>query len=445
MELEKTPIYAEVENITKETKFSKAFYWEAKVLIDDVEYPIFKLLSLDFVRNYKDNIGDQIMMQCYVPLGFYTKKIYSNKHNMEINLYKKTVGHDAEVVSMYPYKGILVTKEAPSVTGKDLDNYTEEQLDNMDILTINIQLIDKSIEKLRMTTVGGIFRDTTNDAVVRGMMYQESKDVLVDGKPSVDLIDWVPTGNKKVRDHVVIPQGTKLLDVPNYVQEKCGGLYPTGLGNYMQNKVWWIYPLFNVKRFDDEERKVAMLFKVPTKRMSNIDRSYRVEDNKLYMLVTGNVKSKDDGDMKILNKGNGFRQADASQLMTAKALQAEDNKVVINRGTLNTEAMLEERQDGKQNAPLSLNQISSNKLKAMSDVASRLGGTLELTWENSDADELIPGMMVRFHYMDNEDMKNIDGVLHYSHTFIQLAGTTITSDRHTSVTYLGIFSSKVMT
>lgn len=443
MELEKTPIYAEVENIIKETKYSQSFYWQAKVLLEDIEYDIFKVLSLDFVRNYKDNIGDLVMMSCYVPLGFYTKKIYHNKHNLEINLYKKAVGNDNQVIAVYPYKAILVTKRAPSVTGKDIDNYTEEQLDLMDILTIDIQLIDKSIEKLRLTTVGGIFRDTTNDAVVRGVLYQESKDILIDAQPSVDRIDWVPTGNTKVRDHVVIPQGVKLLDVPNYVHEKCGGLYATGLGNYMQNKIWWIYPLYDIKRFDDEQRKSAMLFKVPTKRMSNIDRSYRLEDNKLFMLVTGNVKSKDDGDMQFLNKGNGFRQADASQFMSAQAVEIQDNKAVMSRGDLNTEATVETREDGKQNAPLSKEAISSNKLKAISDVASRAGGTLELTWENSNAEELIPGMMIRFHYMDNEDMRYIDGVLHYAHTFIQLAGTTITSDRHTSVTYLGIFSSKV--
>jgi hypothetical protein len=448
MELEESPIYWEIKTIIEDGPKPISKFYTAKVHYDQESVDILKVLTVDFVKNFEVNTGDQIQLEVMIPLGTYVKKIFPNKHKLEISLTVSPLNEAGDSTSKEDlqevrYKAMPVLQGMISYEGSQYDIYSEEALNNIEILNVSFQLIDRSLEKLRLVTFGGIFRDCLNEDVLSVVLASETNEVLVEGKPSIDTIDIVPTVNQEKRAHTLIPQGTKLIDVPNFIQKHCGGLNNTGVGSYISQKKWWVYPLFDTARFDEEYRKTLMVYKIPERKYSNIERTYRTDGNTTFILATGEINIKDDAEAEFLNSGNGFRQANADLFMGNGVTTTKDNVTNIKRSQVNDELVIINREDGVNNALLSPTPISSNRFASMSLVTARNGGIINMVWENSNDSLLIPGMLAKIHYMDGNDLVVVNGVLLYCHTLVQLGSSGVTTNRHTTYSALGFFVTKI--
>jgi hypothetical protein len=448
MELESSSLYNEVQLITAQTSKPVSNYWTAEIHTGDVTTQLMKIITIHTFRDYEKNIGDELMMEAVVPLGVYAKIIFPSRAVLEITLYKTPVAEvganiqDDQSVESERFKAVLVLDGLPNVEGSEIGQLTQQQLDLKDIINIHFQLLNKSLDKLRTLTVGGIFRNTRTDSVIRAMIGKETKELKINSSPVVDLVDVNEGSNKTVKDHVVIPQGTKLTNLPTYIQESCGGVYNAGLGSYFQNKTWYVYPLYDTTKINKALRTITLI-KVPKRRFTGIERTYREAGTSLFVLGTSDTRFKDDGSVNFMNSGNGVMLADAGQFM-GNLVATAANKAILKRTKLNSEFVNKLKEDGINNIQLSVEKISSNPFNAFSRLAGKEGGIFDFVWENSNPSLIFPGMMAKVLYIDGADLQELNGVILCSDSLVELEGTGFTGSKHRSTTRLSVFVNKAV-
>jgi hypothetical protein len=446
MEIEDSSLFNEVQEITSGSEKPVFYYWTGEIHTGDTTTELMKVITWHTVRDYENNIGDELTLECAIPLGVYAKIIYPNRAILEITMYRAPISETGNViredlaVESERYKAVLVLDGMPNIEGTELGQLTQATLDLKDILTVNFQLFNRSLEKLRTVTVGGIFRNTRTDSVITAILGKESKDLLVDSKAAVDAIDVITGSNLAIRDHIVIPQGTKLIRVPTFIQERCGGVYTTGIGTYFQNRSWYVYPLYDTTKLNQAAHTLTLI-KVPKRRFTGIERTYREAGTSIFVLGTSETKFSDDGSTNFMNSGNGVMLADASQFMES-IVSTINNKTTISRSKLNSEFLARKKEDGINNVQISNDRISANSFIEYSKLAGRDGGLYEFIWENSKPDLLFPGMLTRILYISNNEIEELSGVLLFVSTVTQLEGVGITGKRHKTTSNLSLFVNK---
>lgn len=447
MYLEKSPIWLAVRKIFSETQKPVRFSYTAKLHTVKEDVDIMKIVTIDIIRDYIKNVGDVVMIEFIMPLGEYAERLYPYRTNLELTIFRKQLEEVGEVFKKNSpkeserFKAVFLPEENPQLKGTDILGFNKETLDHSAMLTIKLQLLNRSLEPLRIKTTGGIYKNTTNEDVIRGIMMGESLNVLVDGKPSVDGIDMVKADNQETQRHVIIPQGTMLTSVPSFCQEKMNGVYSTGIGTYLQSfagkRYWFIYPFYNTKRFTENVKKV-IFYVVSSKRYPEVERTYRESGDILYITITTDKSYKDKAETEQMNTGSGFRMADARSFLKKPISVTEDGPVGV-RNKLNFEVAIKERIDNLNFAPLSDRKISSNPFPQYSQIAQKNGGRIDLTWNNSNPSLIYPGMPCKYVYMENDKKMEQEGVILFCHTVVQLQGQGILAKAHVTTSKLTLF------
>jgi hypothetical protein len=268
-------------------------------------------------------------------------------------------------------------------------------------------------------------------------MTKFTEDLEIDEGKAVEKITLIKPDNDEEREHFLIPHGTKILDVPNFIQNKCGGVFSTGLNTFFQNNQIYIYPIANLKRFDEEEQTLTVI-RVPENRYSDIERTYKLDDKRLTVLATSESKFSDINKAMLLKEGNGVRFADARKFMN-KITETKDNKSIIKRKDTNHEYLSVPLE--KQNSvEMAETRIHSNPFKEYSKHAKKDGGLFSFVWQNADISLLYPGMPVKVLYSDQEDVKELQGVLLKVHGVIQSTVQGMAPSGHFSQASLFVYA-----
>ena len=452
MDIEKTPLFQEIKQIIDEGPKPVNYFYKFKIHAGDKEFETIKVVDLDFKKDYHNGYADEITVKAVIPLGLWAKVIYPVLHILDITVIKTPIKEVSD--STQPDEDIVAERftavpigDYPVVSGKNIDNMSIQALDLQNIFTIEFQLIDKSIEKLRMVTFGGIFRRATPEDVIKGVLAKESGKIKTINGAAIKTVDMVPANNEEKREHFLIPHGTRIIDIPKYVQERCGGVYTCGINCYYQSKGWFVYPLYNVQRYNQAPKKMTIM-KVPKQRYTGIERTYREDGNILYVIGTSDSNFDDSSYVNTLNQGDGLRFADSRRFLR-DIVEKKDNKAIIERDKVNHEFVFSKKSDRpdnkrNQNVHLSSENINSNPFMQWSKLAYTNGSNYEFDWENSDPNILIPGMMVRILYMNKLEMKELNGVLLLAHNSVQLRGSGLTATRHITNTKLIIFANSII-
>lgn len=445
MEIEETPIYQEIKEIIDEGPKPIAFYYKAKVHTPEGDYEVMKVIDTQITRDYIANAGDEIRTTLLIPLGLWAKLIFPYRTELEITLIKaplQEVGDEAELDETIESKRYIATPNPdnmPVIDGRDINKLTASELDLKDIFQIEFQLHDRVAYQLRLITCGGVFRRVTGEQVVKYLLATESsKHTKSDDAASFQGVDFIECNNKDKREHLVIPHGTNLVDLPVYIQKNAGGLYSTGVGCYYQNRYWFVYPLWDTQRYD-KATKTLKIIKVPVVRYTGIERTYREEGDTTYILATSNSEISDDSYTNFAMSGNGTRFADSRQFIR-NFVDIKDNKAIASRGKSNHEFLFVDRGEERNAVYMSKKRISSNPYVQRSELAGKKGQLFVFVWENSNPDLVFPGIMCKIHYMNSDELMEINGVVLAANTSVRLAGVGITGKRHVTATTMVIFA-----
>lgn len=446
MAIRDTSLQSEIDRILELGPVDAHYLWVCEIHTPVDTFEVYRLLSIDIDRDYVDAYSDNVRIEVAIPNGQYTHRILPYRNNITVTLQKRPIGElteeeDMEAsVSRFRMRAVLDEESNPLAEGNLEYSTKEETADHMGIVEVSFQLLDLAIEQLRLKTTGTIVRDAVPGEALQALLSRMSKSIKVPEDAAVKGVDLVEPDNQNIRQHVVIPQGTKVINLPGYIQRYAGGIYNKGMGYYLQQGIWYLYPQFALDRFDKTGRTLTVIT-LPTNRYPTLDRTYRSEGGKVIVLSTAKVTFHDDSEVLQLNQGNGVRYVDSSRVLES-TVEVSKNKALIRKEDRAAEYLLQERADGQNTAFFSEERITDNHAYQASLLARRAGTHVEVNWENSNPDLIYPGMPVRYHYYEEDVVRTLNGIVIRAYSYIASAGQGIGSRRHRSITNLVLFLEK---
>jgi hypothetical protein len=127
--------------------------------------------------------------------------------------------------------------------------------------------------------------------------------------------------------------------------------------------------------------------------------------------------------------GNGVRYLDATQVIGGWR-NVSNNIATVARSNNMRQIALRRRRTGLDYAPMSGRRITANPYYESSEVAPRVGSTIQVVWENADPDLIYPGMPVRYVYLDDNRLVDVHGTVIGTEFLAGIKGQGVTSNRY---------------
>ena len=441
MEFEDSSLMQEVAAV-QNSETRPQFTWSCQLFTGDKTMTPLKVLSIDEDWDFENMFAPELMIKIAMPGGMYAYDVYPGQADLEIEVTRrplKEVGDnpDEDIPERtIRYRAILVDRGNPVMEGNNANVPTRVVLDLTKIEEVEFQLISKIVEKLRVVSIGGVYRGNTVEEVIKGILTTESAKIKIDNDTDIKGVEMLPASNTKARDHIVIPHGLPLVLLPEYIQKRCG-VYSAGMGYFLLNNYWYVYPCYDTERYA-ETTETFTVINVPRNKFRQVERTWRKDGDNLVIIASGDVKFRDGSNKTQLNMGNGVRFMDAN-VAFGDAVKVEGNKAIAARAVNNSEFISEEREDGLKLARLSDNPITANPYEEFSKMARRAGSVFAFTWENADLSLIKPGMMGKIMYLEEDEIKEVYGVILKASTFHHMTEPGYTATRYRSNTALSIY------
>lgn len=367
--------------------------------------------ALTITRDYENNVGDYIEAKISVPPGTFIEDIYPHMQNCEITIRtrKQYTNNGKPWVSSVKYKAIFLKDKNAAIP--NAKHFSKHDLNQMQPFIITFQLIDRSVEAMRIKTTSGSFSvkgvDSVNEALAT-ILSSESSKVLVENKPAIDFIHVYDADNPGKLTSLTMPSYSRVVEIPDYIQERSIGVYTSGLGHYIQKCMlkpgkidtgMWVFPLYG------PEKKKADIMEIycPTQEGSVTSLPGAIyQDGRYIILAYKPTFQENDKETKVMSTGTGFRAADASKMMS-KPVTVSPKGPIFERNKLNTEIVFKEREDGINFAVNKGNYFNTFAMAA--EITKDKANFLTIQVPNLDHDVIRPGMNV---YISMMGVKPVD-------------------------------------
>lgn len=451
MELERTPFFQEVRKIINQGPLPVHYSWSMILMAGKKRLAPMKVISLVISRDYTGDFADDIVVEIMMDVGTFHHTVFPNKDNLIAILSREPIKESNVELDMtrdieaQPLRAVLLDNHSAVMESNRSYVATPKETNQMDVMTLKMGLSDPALEKLRMMTFEGIYRDCATWELARYILTVASREVSDDEDFRIRGVDVYEPSNNEKKENIVLPNSLRLMDVPLYLNESVAGIYNSGFGYYLQRKKWWLYPTMDIHRYNKSVKGMTII-KVPYERLADSDRTYRLTPNflvpnQLIALVSENAKAVDDTEYLQLNEGNGLRFADANKMFDEFGKTAKNKTIITRKENLN-EYLAEPRITGLNNVQRSPNHITTNTFLEASRMARRQGMFVTCTWEHSDPGAIWPGMPVKYLYMVKGKVFEAFGVVQKVEHFWRLATPGITTRRHICSSSMLLFIGK---
>lgn len=413
------------------------FRWEAEFIVDDKVTKPRKVLMIDEVRDFAIDYTDVIRLDLMMVLGDYEDKILPNRNKLKVILKEIPIFERSEAVDtkrdilVRTFKGVLVEikdgqlQDQPSVDGQQ------------SLKRVVLQLVELGIDELRLTTIGGIFAEELTIDVIKGLLGFYSDQLELPEQHRIKGVEVRPPNETTVRRNVIIPHGTSLMDVPGYIQRYAGGVYNYGLGFYLHNRIWYVYPLFNTDQYETSKFRLDILV-VPSNRLESTDRSWMIKSQTLYIVTNGERDMHDKVDQLFVNKGNGVRFSLATASFTSWA-NIGGNVATANPTKTTAQYEAAKRDSNQKAIPFGANRLTDNVAYETSKIVEREGRYFQFVWHHSAPRLLYPGMPIKLRYEASTGIIELYGVLLKAEINVTLDSPGDTQQRYRHNTTLTVF------
>ena len=284
---------------------------------DEKIFTPFKVLNIDFIDDYEKHTFQEIKARVVIPLGMWVKCLYGARNDLlaivrRVPLANTTyeVLQDAEVEE-FVYDCIFHLKQNQNFEANAHASSSRTDLDiRGELLEIDVELLCRNVELVRKVTVGGKYRNAKPEDTIKNILSSFTEDLEVEGSKAINSISMVDAINTEKRDHIIIPHGMPLLDAPLYIQKHCGGVYNVGLNCYAVEDKIFVYPVYQTDRFE-KEKKTLTVYKIPTNVAPQVEQSFMVDGDALFVLGLSDAAFGDQSLPKKLASGSGVRHTDS--------------------------------------------------------------------------------------------------------------------------------------
>lgn len=451
------PLKPDFERIFKTDKPEVVFKYTAVIHTADLkdksgkvtskasDFEPMKVISLDIRDDYTNNLGGEANLSVMVGLGDYVHRVMYHYENIEVSIYRQSFrekpspGESRSRRLVNRYKAKLDFGVNPDYRNEGLKRLDIFDLNSKDVVTLTFALMLRDLEALLLETVTGVYTNVKADSFVRALFGARAKNLKVEGKPVLDAIDMVTPHNQDTLTQVVLPSGTRLLDIPTFLQNKAGGLYRTGVGTYLKHykgkKTLFIYPTAGVEE-GDKDPPTLLLYRLPKEQFGAVDHSYRIAGNVVHALISRDSIIAPD----YSKTPNSFQSVDSASL-TNKGFEATPAGPVGDPSRLMTNVAIREQPDGAPAGMYTKDRLSDNAFTALTAMEVGHGKLFVLVWDYANPDLLYPGMKTEYRMVDTDGkVKTIKGRLVVMHTVIQLPNKGLGETAYLTSVMMVIFS-----
>lgn len=441
-------IQYEIDAIKKSNHYTTCWDIEVHIHTPKATLPILYVERFDRLKDYVERFTDVVNITVAVPSGMWTRDILPHKDKLEISVEFVPIASTTQYTRLLSgerikrrYLAKLTHEDNSMVESNSEQNSVKRKLDSESISVVTFQLVSKQVMALRAKTVGLIARKTTGMEVIRYCLTEHSKN-LQSGEPEeIHGVHFVPGYTDEVREHVIVPHLTRLVSLPKVVDNAIGGLYPTGMSYYLEGNYWFVYPLFDTKRFAQAEHTLTII-NVPANRLPGIEKTFRITKTQLIVISTGKVKYKDTSIAERDTYGDTVRFVDSRKVVEEFA-KREDNKLQADYSKNVTEMTIDQNVKDPSRASIHTGVVVTSAYnKELTKLAMRNGTVVMITWENSNDFALYPGMPVRFMFVVDGQARQLYGTLLSAETMLYQANKDIKQQKFHSTTVLTCFLSK---
>lgn len=446
MSVDSTLLMREVDRVTQEGNSYSNYRNEIKILANKKWITPVRLDYLSLDRDFSSGqLGDIRRVEFLMNYGDFAIDILPFRDNLQVDLsyiplIENTSSREVDNrTDVKRYRAILDLSgnENPELSNKNSQVKSREAMNQIGMIKVQLQLVDELVYKLMMVTCGTTYRKSTTINALLAIYTQYATLIGGTDQERLTAINVVDGASTDVRQQITIPDGMLLKDVPDFLQNKEGGVYATGLGRYVMNQTLYVYPLFDTTRYG-KNAKVLNLINVPNDRYQGAEKTFKDTSRHITVLATGNATSLDQGLSDRIQNGNGLRFADARKMFTDFTIE-KDNKVLVDRATNLFEVTMEALETGVNNIRWAKDRLTSNPFKQYTELARKQGLPITVEWTHGDPDLLYPGMPVKFQTISDNRVKTYHGVLLgvSDRRTATDAGSVV--NRHASKVTLGVF------
>lgn len=418
--LDNNPFRAEVSEIAAKGKTKSAFYIEAHITSSKGTFKAMNVTGLNRYRDYIDDYTQSLIVTVNATLGQYEQLIHADTSSITLTLTMYEIGFQSAFSlsslthpKQFTYKAKLLEIDSSQISQNNpMSN--NPQIGDMTFREFNLQLLEPCFESVSIKTVGGVFRKTVGIDLIKTLLTNYSTDDEVDAVTSVKGVDVVAGFSETITEQIIIPHMTPLTKAINIINNNCGGIYPTGFSYFLQNNLWYIFPPYDLTRFDKTNRTITVV-NLPKDRLPNIEKTFFNSSTKLIVLSTRDTKIIDHREAKTFNDGSSIRFVDANKLYENFG-SVEDNKFKVNASENVNEVTLGVRSDNMNVLRPTATRITANKNNELTKLAKSKGFYMQLTWENSDDSLIHPGMGAKILFLKDNKPASATGVLIESET-----------------------------
>lgn len=431
MILEKSSLYSEIMAIASKSGRT-TFRMKAEIFFDTTICSIFRVRSLnrfsDFMKTYYEETNIEVAMS----EGVYNQQIIPNAQRLKMHLILYTYPPNSDpVVTKFTMRVFPKTGYDPQMTQQKSADIDQKAIADTSLQFYQFQLMDSAIEQLRVVPAGGIYPTTSPGSLIRTMLggISEGLELPLEEKPAglnmypADAI--TPDGKEIIKNHVVVNQRVPLVDLPGFLQHEYG-IYKTGLGQFYHRQYWYIWPLYNTKRFELVQKNMIIV-NVPRDKFPSIERTFEMRGSSLCILATGDTTVHDQSNLAQYNDGNGVRAQRASSVSGDEGLEVSGGQVMLQRGASNSEFVTSQRPNGVNYAPMTT-EITDNSYRMVSKNSANNGATIQVTWENANPELITPGMPIKYLYMRDTGVEQRYGTLIMTEAHYRLARDGLTDE-----------------
>lgn len=399
--------------------------------------------NLDFVMDFEKGFCTHINCSLRVGAGMWLKVLAPYREHLRVHLVREQrksqggpVDQEVEPLS-YVFKPIFKDNAEAHESVSETIKLTRTELDIRDMLTLDVDLLDPATEAIQSAACGGIWRKATAADVMQAVFADVCSQMEYEGEKLITGQVIAEKTNTEKREHVSVPSGTPLVDLPMLLQKDQGGIWPTGCSRYLMGKLWYFYPPYDTTRID-RERFTLTVVKIPDVAGTGAKHTFLKDGDQLKIIAASESQIQDMTQPNFLQQGDGTRFAKAGSVMD-DWLEVKDNKAIAKRGKTNTEARIKADNQTDHRTFNANKRFTDNPYEQYSQLASRRGQLLSFVWSYADHTLLKPGMATRVLYEKGDEIKELHGVLVGCHAAVQATESAAAIGNHITTCALFVF------
>jgi len=443
MSIDNSILNSEISSIINSSFYPTNYVYTAKIKIEAEVFDIMKIIEIDEHSDYEYTYGPIKVIKILVAKGDYANIIYPNRDKLELMLTTEKVNHndysaldEEDSIETIIYNARLDPDSSPIISSDiNTEYYSREESNLMGLVEIKLQIKPKLLDDISKISIGGQFLNITNIELLKNIITFYCSELNLQDDYKLLGINVQGTPSEVIKKRVIIPHGLKLHDLADYLQHKQGGVFSTGLAQFVYKRWWYIFSAYDTTDYENGEDKIVII-SVPQKRYPQITKSWIKRNNIITILATGNRKVKSNKLTDFDNIGNGVMFTDANKIIDGFQVD-KGNIAILNRGKNNSEFAGEGL--NKNHLTTSSNAITSNPFSATSRLAKSQGHYFTFEWQNCDPEVIKPGMKIKIQYLSGDEVIELNGILLKAHIQTILNGQGMVATGHRTHAAMVVF------